>query len=636
MNHKRSLCFVTLIFSLSGGFNLFGQDEDISPLDLTVIRNDVHKVPPAWAIAQRHLIEVLNQAGVIFHDTYVQEDGTMRFKERYEGGMNSLDDIYEAFRGFSLHTALGGSYELDRLQRNVWEGITRQFRRYGLIYNDFSSTWDWMHHGEGYVALYPMGLVEPHDAEFKELSIRFAAMYTGDDPEAQNYDPELRLMRASMNGSRGPKMEWTKRDWIPTNANLVAYPLPYPPDLVPGLNTPLIWINDHPDNDLFEKHIKLMSDRMAKGDIPINLHSVPLIANAYLYTGDPHYVQWVKDYVGKWEELTERNNGITPDNVGLSDKIGEYTGNWWGGYYGWMWPRGGFDIIMAQLASAKAATLLTGDTRWANLPRSQMALLRGEGELRDGVYFVPTRHDERGWHQFIREPAYPYLQMWFISQDEIDWQELERLAEAEIRTAGSLRTADLKWGYQVRGKMPDFGEYARRIFEESIAEVVRRLEPILGEQGDPETWPDNKWLALNPVNVDTSVASLVQLSLGGLHVHRRGEMLHSQVRYFDGVRQRAGLPPDVAAIVTRIESEWIEVEVVNLSVFETRQLIIQAGAYGEHRFRSVAYQQGAVESNVRLDAPAFAVDLAPGSGSTLKIQIERYVNQSSYAHPWSH
>lgn len=112
----------------------------------------------------------------------------------------------------------------------------------------------------------------------------FAAMFIGDDPEATNYDPELMLMRAVMNGSRGPKMVWTKRDWIPTNANLVYYPLPFL-DL-PGVDATTAWINDHPDNDQFAKLVKGMSDRMAKGDVPINLTVTPLIANAYLYTGD--------------------------------------------------------------------------------------------------------------------------------------------------------------------------------------------------------------------------------------------------------------------------------------------------------------------------------------------------------------
>lgn len=46
MTHKNALFHIALFVSLSGGSNLFGQDEDISMLDLTVIRSDVHKVPP--------------------------------------------------------------------------------------------------------------------------------------------------------------------------------------------------------------------------------------------------------------------------------------------------------------------------------------------------------------------------------------------------------------------------------------------------------------------------------------------------------------------------------------------------------------------------------------------------------------
>ena len=123
-------------------------------------------------------------------------------------------------------TALGGSEEIV-LNRYVWDGITRQFTRYGQIYREFDSNWDWMHHGEGYITLYPMGMVETADEKFRDRSVRFAAMYIGEDPEAPNWDPEHKIIRSVMNGSRGPKMEWTKRDWIPTNANLTYYPLPF-------------------------------------------------------------------------------------------------------------------------------------------------------------------------------------------------------------------------------------------------------------------------------------------------------------------------------------------------------------------------------------------------------------------------
>jgi hypothetical protein len=131
---------------------------------------------PEWALLERQLIDAMDRAGVEFYETYVQEDGTLRWKERYEGGMNSSDDAYEGFRGFSLHAALGGLIELDRLHRKVWDGITRQFTRYGQIYREFDSNWDWMHHGEGYVSFYPLGLVDPRDERFTDRSVRFAAM----------------------------------------------------------------------------------------------------------------------------------------------------------------------------------------------------------------------------------------------------------------------------------------------------------------------------------------------------------------------------------------------------------------------------------------------------------------------------
>lgn len=631
---------------------------------------DVQQEPPAWALYERQLIEALDRAAVIFHDQYVEEDGTVTFKERYEGGMNSSDDIYEAFRGFSLFTALGGSDEVDRRHRHVWEGITRQFTRYGQIYREFDSNWDWMHHGEGYVSLYPMGMVDPDDALFRDRSIRFAAMYTGEDPEAQNWDPKLKIIRAVMNGSRGPKMEWTKRDWIPTNANLVHYPLPFLD--IPGANATTAWINDHPDNDQFAKLIKGMSDRMAQGDVPINLTSTALIANAYLYTGDSKYVKWVTDYLSTWEELTRRNNGITPDNVGLSGKIGENTGHWWGGYYGWVWPRGGTDIVLAELTAGKVATLLTGDSKWMNLARSQMKVLReqgrvhtGEGQepsevqkntasdlmlsnIRAGTPIIPRRHDERGWYHYIPEPAYPYLNLWLISQSREDWENLERLGEAEKQVHGKLSDSDLEWAYFVQGKNPGYPE---RAFRRDLQVIARKVELIQKEHGNPETWVDNKWINADPM----VTRNLNRFSVGGIPIHVRGEMLHSQVRYFDAERGRSGLPPDVAALVSRIDEKGIQLELINLHVAESRKLIVQGGAYGEHQILTVDFGRSAkVQSpaenpsprhdstesstgkgSVKVDSHALVVGLAPGAGSTLRLEMKRYSNKPSYGFPWN-
>ncbi len=53
--------------------------------ELTTIRCDAQVPPPEWALLERHLIDTLNRAGIEFYDTYVAEDGTVRYKERYEG-----------------------------------------------------------------------------------------------------------------------------------------------------------------------------------------------------------------------------------------------------------------------------------------------------------------------------------------------------------------------------------------------------------------------------------------------------------------------------------------------------------------------------------------------------------------------
>ncbi|MEZ5397367.1 MAG: hypothetical protein R2724_31950 [Bryobacterales bacterium] len=525
---------------------------------------DSPRPAPDWALLERQLLDQLERAAEVFVDTYVQPDGTLRWQERYQGGMNSSDDAYEGFRSLSLLYALGGSKDLDTTHRHIWNGITKQFTRYGQIYREFDSNWDWMHHGEGYVSFYPFGLADPHDELFRDRSIRFAAMYTGDDPESPNYDPNLHLIRAVMTGSRGPKMEWNKRDWTPTNANLAYYHLPY--DDIPGVDSSTGWINDHPDNDQFARIVKVMSDRMARGDVPINMTVTPLIANAYLYTGDDKYADWVEDYVGAWVERTRQNNGITPDNVGLTGKVGEYNdGHWWGGYYGWRWVRGGLDVVLASYTAAKAAVLLTGDRKWFDLPRSQLHLMSEKGKADKRGWSIPIRYDDKaGWHHFTPEPGYPAANLWAVSQSPKDWAHVERLAAAR----GSQGDEDLEWVFYLRGKNPNYPAEALR---RELSFVERKLKLILAEHGDPETWFDAKWLSLDPVDVD----SLVRLMLGAPPVQKRGEMLHSYVRYFDMERREPGLPEGVAALVTNIADTRVSLEVVNTNLLESRTLAIR-------------------------------------------------------------
>jgi len=246
---------------------------------------------------------------------------------------------------------------------------------------------------------------------------------------------------------------------------------------------------------------------------------------------------------------------------------------------------------------------------------------------------MPIRHDQRGWYRFSPEIAYPYVTLWYLYHDESDWGHIERLAEAEIKSSGSISDEDLAWAYFVRGRNPEYPEQA---FRADFEFVASKLDDIRNERGDPETWVDNKWIIPDPVRMD----SLVRLTIGGMPIHKRGEMLHAQVRYFDAQGKRSGLPAEVAALVTRIEKDWVEIELSNLNLFESRKLIIQGGTYGEHQIESIEYEALAddrteIRMEQKIDARALAVELAPGAGSSIRLYLQRYANKPSYRFPWN-
>ena len=105
-----------------------------------------------------------------------------------------------------------------------------------------------------------------------------------------------------------------------------------------------------------------------RGDTPANLAATGLVTNAYLYTGDDTYKQWVLRYTEGWIDRMRRNGGIMPDNIGPSGKIGEYRdGVWWGGWYGWDCYKGMNIGLTSITVAAQCAHLLSGDAGYLEL-----------------------------------------------------------------------------------------------------------------------------------------------------------------------------------------------------------------------------------------------------------------------------
>jgi hypothetical protein len=604
--------------------------------------------PPDWAVKQRYLIDVMNHAAVDFVDRYTRPDGTLIWRDAWPG-MDGSDDGYESFMTFPLFYILGGGEHVHALARSEWNAVTWQFTGYGQVHREFDAYYDWMHHGESSTYIYYFGLANPYHHVDRARALRFAAMYTGEDPDAPNWDPALKMLRSPIHGSRGPRFEMSAEDWVTHRPVLADYLSPY--EDVPGFDftgDPLKKLNWN-DDETFAKILKLMNERMVPGDVPLNLNATSLITNAYMYTGEAKYRQWVLDYLGAWRERAEKNGGIMPDNIGPSGIIGErMDGKWWGGYYGWRWPHGAWIILESTLIAGCNATLLTGDASWLDLHRTQADLLWSLRKEEGGVVKAPFRYSDSGWLDYRPMQSRHFTHLYNMSRDPADWARIEERfpdragwysAPPSFGKAGHFWPE--KWFGYVMGENPDFPD---RVLEDTYTCLQQRLDKIENDDWDAlETWDVHHWQDLNPVVPE----GLIQMTMGTPAAVYHGGLLHASVRYFalvdgchgdcachdDGIGNiRPGLPEGIAALVERITPEGIVLTLVNTNPLERRVVLVQAGAFGEHRFTTTTID-GAPDKPIVVDDKIFQVNLGPWAQVRLHVGMARFANPPTYAFP---
>jgi hypothetical protein len=603
--------------------------------------------PPAWAILQRRLFDVLNASIEPFASKYTRPDGELIWRETF-AGRDGLDDAYESFYNWPLLYLLGGDDGLLARSLHHWNAVTRQFARYGHVYREFERGYDWFHQGESLLAFYFLCLAAPDLPANRDRARRFAGFYLDEDDEARNYDPRLKLVRAPHNGSAGPRPGIMDGEpcyaW---SAAMRPYGLPFH-DL-PGITS----YDDLKDPARARQMGQAMAERMGLGDVPANLAITSLVANAYCLTGEEKYRAWVAEYTEAWMERARQNGGLLPDNVGLSGQIGEYIdGKWYGGLYGWTWPHGFYNIGMAAVIAGCNATLLTGDDRYLDLPREQIDRLLELGQMRDGVLCLPHRYGDGGWFDYRPLDLWLPTAIWNLSQAPDDLARLEF-----VRVGGSEDWNEVRWfrnkhddGHEapwLRFLAGDNEGYPERIMRAMLGQVARRLEQIRTDTADLTQVNLHHWQQLNPVTTE----GLIQLTLGGPPPIYNGGLLLTSLRYFDAERRRPGLPPDVAALVERLERERVVVHLVNTSPLEERTLIVQAGALGEHRFKEVRYAvrlsdyPGPIgsygieplrmeERRQPINSRHLSVHLPPGTRITLDLHLKRLAQPPTYALPW--
>jgi hypothetical protein len=563
---------------------------------------------PAWATLERKLLAENVPACREFYRKYYDERGYIQCFLRW-GANDGPDDAFENFNRWPELHALGADDEILKMYLTGWEGMTRQYSeaktvetpagRDGMYVKEFSAQSDWMHHGEGTQLLNRLALSSPNLPSYRARTPRFAAFYMGTDPDAPNYDPEKKLIRSMINGSRGPLLrKATALDWVGD----------------PFDTTGFVALHGESTYQQFLEHYQEYTDVV--GDHFLNLAATSLPTNAYLLTGEAQYRRWLVDYMDAWLARMRQNDGVIPSFVDLDGTIGGKEGRWWNNAYGWGFSpvnpvtgrRENRNRIRWALSGFSNALLVTGDQKYVDAWRAMIDKVnshaRGTGEKKE----YPTMFGADGWYGWQRDPwSVGALEVWYWS----------------MRPTDRARVDADPWVQFLEGKN---AAYPETTLQRDLESIPKKVAQIRADKTAPDKRLADNMLDYNPAATD----ALVRLMFGALVPGRDGGLLNARLRYFDPERRRAGVPEDVAALISELGDRRTVVTLVNLNAKTPRTVIVQAGGYAEHQFESMEWN-GKTE---KLDARQVSIRLAPGAGAKVTFAMRRYVNQPTVAFPW--
>jgi hypothetical protein len=567
---------------------------------------------PRWAQLERQLLADNVPAAREFFRKYFDSRGYLQCVVRW-GANDGADDAFENFNHWPELHALGASDEILRMYMTGHEGLIRQYSeaktvdvpmgRDGMYVREFAANQDWQHHGEGLQLFNRMALSSPGDSKYLARVKRFAGMYMGEDPAAPNYDPHHKIIRSLLNGSKGPMLrKATSTDWVGDPFDVTKFAA----------------LHGEASFDQFLAHYQEYTDVV--GDHFLNLVATTLPANAYFATGDEKYKRWVVEYIDAWIDRMKQNNGIIPSFVDLDGVIGGKDGAWWMNAYGWGFSpvnpvtkqREDRNRVPRALVGFNNALWLTGDMKYVDAWRQQIAAVNSHARSVNGRTEYPTMHGAGGWYGWRPTPwSVGAFEVWYWSQKPED---LARVPRND-------------WLDFLQGRNPSFPETA---LSRDLENIRRRVDAMRNDKTTPSTRLADNALDLNPV----TTAALIQLAEGGWEPGRDGGLLNARLRYFDTARKRAGLPEDVAALITAMSDSSTTVTLVNLSSTTRRTVVVQGGAYAEHRIESIELA-GLNQTPSSAKGATVSVTLEPGTGGTLILKMKRYANAPTVKLPWN-
>ena len=529
---------------------------------------------PVWALQQRHLFRLINEAGELFESRFASAEREHRVSMRLTGDDGAVD-LYEAYATWPVYYRLGGAAGILSAAKSRWDRAVDQLIAQDPALQSVESS-DGLQEVGLSELFHALCAADPDDETLRQAAMRSA---------------QIALSFGNHQDPRGGK----------------------------GLG------------------VLRLGDAHPRVDVAANLSSALSILNAWLCSVDDSASGpsskavhekceiWIRAYVDAWQSRATAANDPYGGRTPLTENGDtSFRGN----HYRWIWPHGLVSIQAAASIACLTESIVLATTKsialaWRPL---QSALSSADKSVQDR-WLVPHRYGPEGWFDFHPLSMDFPIWLWWLSRQDSDQTLLANLQTASSYDSddrsthsGRHETHEMKaWFDYLAGNNPLYPEEA---LSRSIEHVNRRIALLNNSAGNSAQNSLRSWSQRNPVTTEV----LLQLTTGSPLSPGHSGVQPARIVIGDSESEKPGLPPDVAGLVDALDGNRIGLTLVNLSPIHQRTVTVQAGAFGEDQFVTVRSNSGCH----RAGSARLTVTLPPSRQVHLDLEVNRWAYPATY------